>query len=242
MSGQDDAAEAVHAQPVVELRLGVRQHARRSARREHDLRARARRERVARRRQDLRGHRPPRRAAADANRRRFPRSRDRRRPPAPRRPVQASPGRSRRRARAATTTRCGSIRRIRSSCCHGNDSGFRVSTDGGASWTRATSRRARSSTWRSTWTRRSACTGRCRITAAIARSSIVSQGVAAMKPVSFESAPGGEGSTHAIDPTNPNIVYSAGTYGDDHAHRSRRGAAGAGGRRGRGRRPADAAA
>src|SRR4029079_10552620 len=24
---------------------------------------------------------------------------------------------------------------------------------------------------------------------------------------------GGEGSTHAIDPTNPNIVYSAGTYG-----------------------------
>ncbi len=30
---------------------------------------------------------------------------------------------------------------------------------------------------------------------------------------SFESAPGGEGSSHAIDPTNPNIVYSAGFYG-----------------------------
>jgi photosystem II stability/assembly factor-like uncharacterized protein len=29
----------------------------------------------------------------------------------------------------------------------------------------------------------------------------------------FESAPGGEGSNHAIDPTNPNIVYSAGFYG-----------------------------
>lgn len=31
--------------------------------------------------------------------------------------------------------------------------------------------------------------------------------------VEFESAPGGEGSSHAIDPTNPNTVYSAGFYG-----------------------------
>ncbi len=31
--------------------------------------------------------------------------------------------------------------------------------------------------------------------------------------VDFEQAPGGEGSSHAIDPTNPNIVYSAGFYG-----------------------------
>ncbi len=29
----------------------------------------------------------------------------------------------------------------------------------------------------------------------------------------FEGAPGGEGSNHAVDPTNPNIVYSAGFYG-----------------------------
>jgi photosystem II stability/assembly factor-like uncharacterized protein len=29
----------------------------------------------------------------------------------------------------------------------------------------------------------------------------------------FEYTPGGEGSNHAIDPTNPNIVYSAGFYG-----------------------------
>lgn len=34
-----------------------------------------------------------------------------------------------------------------------------------------------------------------------------------LKPMPFEGAPGGEGSSHAIDPTNPNIVYSAGTYG-----------------------------
>ena len=31
--------------------------------------------------------------------------------------------------------------------------------------------------------------------------------------VDFEYAPGGEGSSHAIDPTNPDIVYSAGFYG-----------------------------
>lgn len=31
--------------------------------------------------------------------------------------------------------------------------------------------------------------------------------------VEFENAPGGEGSTHAIDPTDPNVVYSAGFYG-----------------------------
>jgi photosystem II stability/assembly factor-like uncharacterized protein len=31
--------------------------------------------------------------------------------------------------------------------------------------------------------------------------------------VEFESAPGGEGSNHFIDPTNPDVVYSAGFYG-----------------------------
>lgn len=31
--------------------------------------------------------------------------------------------------------------------------------------------------------------------------------------VEFENAPGGEGSSHAIDPSNPDIVYSAGFYG-----------------------------
>jgi photosystem II stability/assembly factor-like uncharacterized protein len=31
--------------------------------------------------------------------------------------------------------------------------------------------------------------------------------------VDFDVAPGGEGSSHAVDPTNPNILYSAGFYG-----------------------------
>ncbi|MFC2160776.1 hypothetical protein ACFLRW_02905 [Acidobacteriota bacterium] len=42
----------------------------------------------------------------------------------------------------------------------------------------------------------------------------LSQGRDNIPTVDFERAPGGEGSNHAIDPTNPNIVYSAGFYGN----------------------------
>ena len=41
----------------------------------------------------------------------------------------------------------------------------------------------------------------------------LSRGRNKIPAVAFEGAPGGEGSSHAIDPTNPNIVYSAGFYG-----------------------------
>ena len=41
-----------------------------------------------------------------------------------------------------------------------------------------------------------------------------SKGRGAVPAVEFENAPGGEGSNHAIDPTNPNIVYSHGFYGN----------------------------
>jgi photosystem II stability/assembly factor-like uncharacterized protein len=41
----------------------------------------------------------------------------------------------------------------------------------------------------------------------------LSRGRTAIPAQEFEGAPGGEGSNHAIDPTNPNIVYSAGFYG-----------------------------
>jgi len=34
-----------------------------------------------------------------------------------------------------------------------------------------------------------------------------------LQPVAFESAPGGEGSNHAVDPNNPNLVYSHTFYG-----------------------------
>ena len=41
----------------------------------------------------------------------------------------------------------------------------------------------------------------------------LSRGRDRIAPVDFESAPGGEGSTHAIDPLDPDIVYSSGFYG-----------------------------
>ncbi len=42
---------------------------------------------------------------------------------------------------------------------------------------------------------------------------VAQDGSRRMRPVEFERAPGGEGSSHAIDPTDPNTVYSAGFYG-----------------------------
>ncbi len=41
----------------------------------------------------------------------------------------------------------------------------------------------------------------------------LSQGRDRIPAVAFEYTPGGEGSNHAIDPNNPNLVYSAGFYG-----------------------------
>ena len=54
--------------------------------------------------------------------------------------------------------------------------------------------------------------------------------------VAFEGAPGGEGSHHAVDPNNPNIVYSHGFYGSF----SRTDLGVTGGGRGRGRAAGDA--
>lgn len=42
----------------------------------------------------------------------------------------------------------------------------------------------------------------------------VSKGTGAIPAVIWENAPGGEGSNHSIDPTNPNIVYTHGFYGN----------------------------
>jgi photosystem II stability/assembly factor-like uncharacterized protein len=42
----------------------------------------------------------------------------------------------------------------------------------------------------------------------------LSKGRNAIPAVVWEGAPGGEGSNHAVDPTNPNIVYSHGFYGN----------------------------
>lgn len=42
----------------------------------------------------------------------------------------------------------------------------------------------------------------------------VTKGRGAIPAVAWEGAPGGEGSNHSIDPTNPNIVYTHGFYGN----------------------------
>jgi photosystem II stability/assembly factor-like uncharacterized protein len=42
----------------------------------------------------------------------------------------------------------------------------------------------------------------------------LSKGRDSVPAMAFENAPGGEGSNHAVDPNNPNIVYSHGFYGN----------------------------
>jgi photosystem II stability/assembly factor-like uncharacterized protein len=42
----------------------------------------------------------------------------------------------------------------------------------------------------------------------------VTKGRGSIPAVAWENAPGGEGSNHSIDPTNPNIVYTHGFYGN----------------------------
>jgi len=59
-----------------------------------------------------------------------------------------------------------------------------------------------------------------------------SKGRGAIPAAAWENAPGGEGSNHAIDPQNPNIVYSHGFYGN--FSRTDLGAAAGGARGGRG--------
>ena len=58
----------------------------------------------------------------------------------------------------------------------------------------------------------------------------LTRGAGAVPAVAWENAPGGEGSNHAVDPANPNIVYSHGFYGN--FSRTELGAPAAGGRGG----------
>jgi photosystem II stability/assembly factor-like uncharacterized protein len=95
----------------------------------------------------------------------------------------------------------------------GNDSGFRVSRDGGATWTRAALPTSTFFDMAFDMDTPFRVYGSVQDHGSYRAVVDVRQGVAGLTPEPFESAPGGEGSAHAIDPTNPNIVYSAGTYG-----------------------------
>jgi photosystem II stability/assembly factor-like uncharacterized protein len=66
----------------------------------------------------------------------------------------------------------------------------------------------------------------------------VTSGSDKIPAVEWLRAPGGEGSHHVVDPTNPNIVYSHGFYGNftrEDLSQSQTATSGGGGRRGRGR-------
>lgn len=67
----------------------------------------------------------------------------------------------------------------------------------------------------------------------------LSQGRDRIPAAAWEGAPGGEGSCHAVDPTNPNIVYASGFYGS--LTRTDYSVPQAPGRGGRGSRPASKA-
>ncbi len=95
----------------------------------------------------------------------------------------------------------------------GNDSGFRVSRDGGGSWTRADIPSSTFFNMSFDMDTPFRVYGSVQDHGSFRAQVDVRSGVNAMQPIPFEGAPGGEGSTHAIDPTNPNIVYSEGTYG-----------------------------
>ena len=223
MSGQDDQQKLYMRNLSSSYGWVFGNIARRSARREHRLRARVGRQRIERCGQDLRRSRPSRRAAAGTGR-----------SPRRRRGRSGRCGSSRRgtnddRRRVAGRARRGSPRhddepggdnhamwldpKDPNFILSGNDSGFRVSRDGGATWTRAAIPSSTFFDMAFDMDTPFRVYGLVQDHGSYRAVVDVQQGVAAMTPVSFESAPGGEGSTHAIDPTNPNIVYSAGTYG-----------------------------
>jgi len=94
------------------------------------------------------------------------------------------------------------------------DQGFAISYDRGTTWkdSRLTLRSRSSSTSRTTWTRRSACTDRCRTTGASAAP--WTSAAAAIGSCRWTlRARRGRRIDHAIDPFDPNIVYSSGFYG-----------------------------
>jgi len=96
----------------------------------------------------------------------------------------------------------------------GNDSGFRITTDGGAAWKHA---EMPISTWFDLAYDMDTpfhVVGSVQDHGSYRAVVDLRNGRDNLKAISFESAPGGEGSEHAIDPTNPNIIYSISSYGD----------------------------
>jgi len=95
-----------------------------------------------------------------------------------------------------------------------NDGGVYLSEDGGARWNHAVSASATqfynveldtAQPFHAYGSIQDIGSRRATVTLALDRK---------ITPVAFDNAPGGEGSNHAVDPNNPNIVYSHGFYGN----------------------------
>jgi photosystem II stability/assembly factor-like uncharacterized protein len=122
----------------------------------------------------------------------------------------------------------------------GNDSGFRVSTDGGQTWRRAELPTATFFDIAFDMDTPFRVYGSIQDHGSYRATIDLANGRENLKAVPFESAPGGEYCEHAIDPTNPNIVYSGSLTRTDYsipAPPGGRGGGGAGGRAGGGAAP-----
>lgn len=90
----------------------------------------------------------------------------------------------------------------------GNDSGFRVTTDGGATWRRASLPTETVFDMAFDMDTPFRVYGSFQDHGSYRGVVDISKGRENLKPTVWENAPGGEYCEHAIDPTNPNIVYS----------------------------------
>jgi photosystem II stability/assembly factor-like uncharacterized protein len=96
----------------------------------------------------------------------------------------------------------------------GNDSGFRVTTDGGATWKHADLPTSTFFDIASDMDKPFRVYGSIQDHGSYRAAIDLSSGIGGLKPMPWENAPGGEYSEHAIDPTNPNLVYFAGSNGN----------------------------
>ena len=90
----------------------------------------------------------------------------------------------------------------------GNDSGFRVTTDGGATWRRASLPTETAFDMAFDMDTPFRVYGSFQDHGSYRAVVDIRNGRDNLQPIAFESAPGGEYGEHAIDPRNPNIVYS----------------------------------
>ena len=111
----------------------------------------------------------------------------------------------------------------------GNDSGFRVSTDGGQTWRRSDLPTTTFFSMAFDMDTPFRVYGSVQDHGSYRAVVDLSNGRENLKPIPFEGAPGGEYCEHAIDPRNPNILYSGKLTRTDYSVPAGRGGRGGGG-------------